>query len=579
MKKGTDSAGDWDFISCPECQNEFNRTELSKNAMLCPECNHHLHMPARERVKLVVDAGTFSEWEKDLTSVDPLNFKDRKTYMERIRQAQEKTGLHDGCIIGEGNINGTRSVFCFLDFEFMGGTMGSVVGEKVSYAFSRAREKKLPVISVVNSGGARMQEGMLSLMQMAKTASAAARHDRSGLLYLSVQADPTTGGISASFSSLGDVIISEPGALVGFVGPRVIEQVFGERLPPESHTAEFLKKHGMIDIIEDRKKLKGTLSCLVSHLGTGGKPKVKKYPAPKKKKIGKKDAWETVLLARRPDRPTSLSYIEYLIDDFVELHGDRNFGDDPAIIIGVGTLEGIPVAVIGEERGRNDEEREFRRHGMARPEGYRKALRMMELATKFNIPLLTFVDTPGAYPGFESEQRGIAMTLAQCLATMSSIPIPVICSVIGEGGSGGAIALAVGDAVLMQENAIYSVISPEGAASILWGDADKAEEVAGSLKLTAPDLLNLNIIDQIVPEPVGGAGQDFRTAAGDLKSCLLYHLGKLLKKTPSKLLSERFEKFESMGVTGHYWQQMIKYEIGQALDAAKKKVGKMMSRK
>ena len=213
MKKKAGTSEGKKYISCPGCQNEFTRAELVKNRMVCPQCDYHLHMPAKERVKMLVDPGTFTEWDKNLTSVDPLNFKDRKTYRERIRQAQEKTGLHGGCIIGEGKINGMRAVFCFLDFEFMGGTMGSVVGEKVSNAFGRAREKKLPVISVVNSGGARMQEGMLSLMQMAKTASAAARHDRADLLYLSVQANPTTGGISASFSSLGDVILSEPGAL------------------------------------------------------------------------------------------------------------------------------------------------------------------------------------------------------------------------------------------------------------------------------------------------------------------------------------------------------------------------------
>ncbi|MCD6310318.1 MAG: acetyl-CoA carboxylase carboxyl transferase subunit alpha, partial [Candidatus Eremiobacteraeota bacterium] len=272
----------------------------------------------------------------------------------------------------------------------------------------------------------------------------------------------------------------------------------------------------------------------------------------------------------------SLSYIEYLIDDFIELHGDRNWGDDPSIIIGIGTLEDIPVAIIGQEKGRTDKEREQRRFGMARPEGYRKALRMMKLAEKFKIPLLTFIDTPGAYPGFESEQRGIAMALARCSSTMSSLPIPIICSVIGEGGSGGALSLSVGDIILMQENAIFSVISPEGAASILWGDADKARDIASALRLTAPDLLKLGIIDEIVPEPVGSAHMDFRTAAVSLKSYILYHLGQLGKKSASRLLSERYDKYESIGITGHYWQQLIKHEIRQALDAAKEKMGKMI---
>lgn len=556
---------------CPQCDFDLGEKAYEKYLKVCPKCNYHIRLSANERLQLLVDKGTFKEWYKNLTSVDPLKFVDKKTYYERLKEARKKTGLLDAAIVGIGKIDGTISVFCVLDFEFMGGTMGSVVGEKVTNAFLIALKKKLPLISVVSSGGARMQEGMLSLMQMAKTSAAVAQFHKAGLPYISVQVNPTTGGIAASFSSLGDVIIAEPKALIGFAGPRVIEQTIGEKLPPESHTAEFLLEHGMIDKIIERKNLKLRISQLVKLLTNKPPvrfPKLRRQPIKALKFI---DAWEAVEAARNPNRPTSMDYIERIFENFSEIKGDRYFGDDTAVITGIGNLEGQTVAVIAQERGRNEEEKKYRKKGMAMPEGYRKAHRMMHFAEKFNLPLVTFLDTPGAYPGFEAEKRGIAMALAQCFRKMASLEIPTLSFVIGEGGSGGASALAVADRVFMQERAIYSVISPEGAASILYRDAKKAKDVAPFLKLTAFDLFNLQIIDKIIPEAQGGAHYDILTSTQIVKIELMENLEKLKKFSPQTLLKERYKKYKQMGVTGVHWQEMLKFELQQGLENLQKR--------
>jgi acetyl-CoA carboxylase carboxyl transferase subunit beta len=568
-KTGPSEAGNDRKIKCRDCTQEIDEKDIRENLMVCPHCGRHYHITSTARIAHIVDRGTFREWHRDMTSVDPLHFVDRISYKERLQDAYRKTGLKEAVIVGKGKIEGKPAVFCFLDFEFMGGTMGSVVGEKISRAFMKALELRLPVVSVVSSGGARMQEGMLSLMQMAKTASAVALHHREGLLYISVQTHPTTGGISASFSSLGDVILAEPGALIGFVGPRVIEQTLGEKLPPESHTAEFLLSHGMIDLIVHRRELKKTINHLLSHLtGIPGLHQGKKY-RPTLLKSDKMVAWELVKMARHPSRPSSMDYITRVLNNFVELHGDRYYGDDPAIMGGVGEIDGNPVMIIAMEKGRTEDEKLYRRQGMPYPEGYRKAVRLMSLAAKFDIPLISFVDTPGAYPGFEAEKRGIARALADSLFHMSSLPIPTIAVVIGEGGSGGALALALADRVLMQQTAIYSVISPEGASAILWGDATKAEELAPFLKLTATELKQLEVIDDIIPEPEGGAQADADAAAMLVKERIMIHLMELSHIPSKKLLRRRYEKYQSMGETGIYWQELLKREIFLGIEKIK----------
>lgn len=493
-----------------------------------------------------------------LASVDPLSFSDKVSYRKRLEEAQQRTGLTEAAVTGTCLIDGKAAVLVAMDFEFMGGSMGSVVGEKVALAFELAVKRKEPIVIVATGGGARMQEGMLSLMQMAKTAAAAQRLHKAGLPYISVLTDPTTGGIYASFASLGDIIIAEPGALVGFAGPRVVSQTTGEQ-DAVSHSSEFLYQHGMVDMVVDRAKHRTLLSVLLHlldpqfRLVLGRKAQV--HPAPHQPV---ESAWGMVKLARLESRPTALDYIGRITSNFVELHGDRLFGEDGAVVCGIADLSGQPVVVIGQERGHGEPSRN---EGRARPEGYRKAQRVMGLAAKFCLPVITFVDTPGAYPGLEAEERGIATTLATTLASMSQLPVPSVAVVIGEGGSGGALALGLADRILMLEHAIYSVISPEGAAAILYRDAGRAEEVAPALKLTARDCLSLGVIDLVVPEPEEGAHADPDSAAFEIKNMLLQELVSLQSLSLARLLKARYEKYRKVGQYNTYYKAAVSREV------------------
>ncbi|HEY7063116.1 MAG TPA: acetyl-CoA carboxylase carboxyltransferase subunit alpha/beta [Chloroflexota bacterium] len=561
--------------ACPRCDGPLAGEELYERLRVCPHCRRHFTLGARERLGTLADPGSFRETHAELVSVDPLEFRDRMPYRERLLEAQERTGLGEAAVTGTLRIGGRPAVVAVLDFEFLGGSMGSVVGEKVALAFELAVKQRLPMITVVGSGGARMQEGILSLMQMAKTSAAVARLHAARLPYVSVLTHPTTGGVFASFASLGDVTLAEPGALIGFAGPRVLEQTSktpedaapraldaatpsgapqsllaapATPTPPppveRSHSAEFLLAHGMVDSVVDRGRLREVVAALLGYLSPefrlrrrGGEHEVVAAG-------WRPSAWDTVQLARHAARPTALDYIQRLSPDFLELHGDRLYGDDPAVVVGLGDLAGIPVAVIGQERDPDDPQRHG---GRARPEGYRKADRMMRLAAKFRLPLITLIDTPGAEAGVESEARGLASAMATCLARMSRLPVPTVATVIGEGGSGGALAFGVADRVLMQEHAIYSVISPEGASAILFRDAALAPELAPSLRLTAPDLRELGVIDAVVPEPTGGAHNDPDAAARYLKDAILHELIGLQEMPPARLVRDRYRRYRGIG--------------------------------
>ena len=257
--------------------------------------------------------------------------------------------------------------------------------------------------------------------------------------------------------------------------------------------------------------------------------------------------WDRVQIARLPERPTTLDYIPYIFDSFIELHGDRSFRDDPAMIGGIGYLDGKSVTVIGQQRGKDTKDNIYRNFGMAHPEGYRKALRLMKQAEKFNRPIFTFIDTKGAYPGKAAEERGQSESIAKNLMEMASLTVPVIAVVIGEGGSGGALGIGISNRVLMLENSTYSVISPEGAAALLWKDSNLAQIAAETMKITAHDLLDLGIIDEVINEPLGGAQKDEEAQALSIKKMFLKHLNELKQLTPEELANDRFEKFRKIG--------------------------------
>jgi len=533
---------------CPQCSADLTRQEIFRQFAVCESCRHHFTLTARRRIALLADQGSFKEYQRRLVSSDPLTFSDRVTYRQRLDEARRKTGLLDAVVWGTCTIDGHAIVLAVVDFEFMGGSMGSVVGEKITRSFELAIAKDLPIATVVSSGGARMQEGMLSLVQMAKTSTAAQRLHKARLPFISVLTNPTTGGIFASFASLGDLTLAEPGALVGFAGPRVVEQTTGQKLPPGSHTAEFQLDNGMIDAVVDRLELRNRLITMLGMLCSDQRM-LQGSAKHTYARVAEPDEtpWELVRLARRPDRPTALSYIQRMTTTWVELHGDRLQADDAATVCGIAKLEGQTIVMIGQERGRDLAEHKRRNSGRPRPSGFRKAQRALMLAAKFQVPVITLIDTPGADPGFESERHGLARAIATTLATMSNLPVPIVSVIIGEGGSGGALAFGVADRVLMLEHAIYSVIAPEGAAAIIYRDASRAEEISRALRLTAHDCKQLGVIDAIVPEPTAIAHGAPDEAAQLLKHALLYELAAIRRRSPEKLVEARYRKFRKMG--------------------------------
>jgi acetyl-CoA carboxylase carboxyl transferase subunit beta len=534
-------------IPCPRCGSIATGEGPADTFRVCHVCGYHHRESARAAIVRLVDGDSFREQDSGLASTDPLHFVDETAYRERLLALKAETGEADALVSGFARLQGHEVAIAALDFGFLGGSMGVVVGEKLVRIAERARERRLPLISISASGGARMQEGMLSLLQMAKTSAAVQRLREAGCPYISILAHPTTGGVFASFANLGDIIIAEPGALIGFAGPRVAEQIIGKKLPEGSHTAEFLYAHGMIDAIVDRREQRDYLArCLTVLTALRSGHHRRGHTFRPRRNGPELPAWDAVQRARGTRRLTSVDYLERMLGEFVELHGDRSSGDDPAIVAGIGTLDGKAIAVIAQERG-HFEERERRHGGRPYPEGYRKARRVMDLAERLHLPLVTLIDTPGAHPGVESEARGLASELATSLARMSALRTPIVSAVIGEGGSGGALALAVADRVLMLDGAIYSVIAPEGAAAILYRDAARAPEISAKLKLTARELKRLNVIDEIVPEPGTGTDADPDAAAALLAESIMNALADLQRKRIGRVVQERYDRYQRIG--------------------------------
>ena len=531
---------------CNKCGAAILTEEVKSAGYICPKCQGYFRVHAYERIRMTVDEDSFEEWEKDMEFVNPLEFKG---YEEKVKSLKEKTGLSEAVVTGKASIEGNPAVIAVCDGRFLMASMGQVVGEKITRAVERATKEQLPVIIFACSGGARMQEGIVSLMQMAKTAAALKQHSDAGLLYVSVLTDPTTGGVTASFAMLGDVILAEPKALIGFAGPRVIEQTIGERLPKGFQRSEFLLEHGFIDRIVERKEMRTVLGNILQMHHTAQNPVIQKPVQTVEKErqsVQAKDAWERVTISRKNDRPVGQDYIRTLFSDFLEFHGDRCYGDDPAIIGGIARFAGIPVTVIAQAKGKSTKENVAHHFGMPSPEGYRKALRLMKQAEKFKRPILLFVDTPGAFCGIEAEERGQGEAIARNLFEMSSMKVPILSVVIGEGGSGGALALAVADEVWMLENAIYSVLSPEGFASILWKDSKRASEAAAVMKLTAADLKKLGVIEAVIAEPEVYTEETMQSVVFVLQKKITEFLDTHCNFSPEELAAQRYERFRKM---------------------------------
>ncbi|WP_242884368.1 acetyl-CoA carboxylase carboxyltransferase subunit alpha [Actinomadura litoris] len=538
------------WLRCGRCGVSVYIPRLVRNRHVCPECGHHRRLGARERLDVLVDEGSFSPAEQ-VRGADPLGFSDSRPYTDRLATARRRTGLADAMLYGGAAIGGHPVMVAVMDFGFMGGSMGSAVGETVARAAEEAEARRWPLVLVAGSGGARMQEGALSLMQMAKTAQALERLRDAGVPSVCVLTDPTFGGVTASFATLTDLLVAERGGLIGFAGPRVIKAATRETLPAGFQTAEYLKEQGMLDRVEPRDGLRPLLARLLTLLAGDRKPPSGASAGTAARTAARasgRSAWETVRLARDIARPTTLDYIWRICGDFVALHGDRHFRDDPAIVGGIGDIDGVSVMIIGHQKGHDTKELVARGFGMPGPEGYRKALRLMRRADTLGLPVVTLVDTQGAAPGIGAEERGQAWAISECVAGMSRLRVPVVSTVTGEGGSGGALALAVANTVLMMENACYSVISPESCSTILHGDPSKGAEMAEALRVTAPELLALGVVDGVVDEPEGGAQADPAAAAASLKAAVLSALADLGGLDGGELRDRRHARFRRQGV-------------------------------
>jgi len=571
------------WTKCPTCETMLFNKQLEKAHRVCTTCGHHFRLSAAARLELLLDPGTWAERDAGLESVDRLGFVDQKAYPDRLVTAQTTTGMRDAAVWGTGALGGTMAALCVMDFGFMGGSMGAVVGEKVARAAEYALETRIPLVIVSASGGARMQEGTLALMQLAKTMAALERLRAAGVPFVSVLSDPTTGGVFASFAAVGDVNVAEPNALIGFAGSRVSAGTIAQELPDGFQRSEFLFEHGFIDRVVTRSEMRAELIELLHALPPRDLDPAGRFAADSDapgfrplsflssiaERVGERataadepgdapaaaagdgdprDAvWARVQLARNLRRPRTLEFVHSMTDEFIELHGDRFFGDDAAMVTGLARLDGRRIVVIGQQKGADTEENIRRNFGMPHPEGYRKAMRVMELAERFGLPIVTFVDVPGAHPGPESEERGIAEAIARSIGLMSRLRTPIVTVITGEGGSGGAIAIAVGDVVIALENAVYSVISPEGCASILWRTADEAATAALAMKMTAADQKALGVVDVVVPEPGEGAHTDPVEMARRLKPIIVDRLAALDALSVDQLLETRYRRYRTLG--------------------------------
>ena len=551
------------YERCLYCEELIIDSPAYLTYRVCPFCRFHYTISARERIELLADRGTFRESHKYLSSVAPLSFARPGRFSKLLSQEQNRTGVTEAAVTGRCEIEGVEVALIVLDFTFMGGTMGSVVGEKVATALENAARREQPVVAVVSGGGVRVQEGVLSLMQMAKTVAAANRMRGRQAPFLVLLANPSTGQAYASFANLADVIMAEPKSLIGLSPLRTLKAASSFPLPLDAHTAEAHVGHGLLDNVVDREAQRGRLALLLQIMQgqkqsqkpgkNGGKAAAKTELPP----VEPVNPWDAVAAARHSERPPASTYFRALLDPFIELRGDRVSSDDRSVVAGVGYLQGEPVAVIGQQRRLLMEGESYHVY----PDGLRKAQRIIALAARFKLPLITLVDTQGADPGLEAEEQGIGNAIANTLSAMLEVPNPIISVVIGEGGSEGALALGLADRILMQQYAVYSPISLNHNLAGLFHAPILDREAAEALMLTAQDCVDLGIADEVVPEPEGGAHNDPRAAELFLQSAILGQLAQLGKTSQSKLLKRRYQKFRRMGESSAYSQEAMTREV------------------
>ncbi len=516
-------------VICPRCGFDATLGPLYWQLRVCGRCGFHWPCPVGMRINSLVDPHSFSQFAAGREAV----------------------------MTGTATMGGIGIVLVIFDFAFIGGTMSRAVGERVTRAFERAVARKLPLVAVISTGGVRVQEGLPALLQMAKTTLAVEEFKQVGRLFISVSTNPTTGGVYASFASLADVIFAEPGAVIGFAGPRVAEAITGEKLPPDSHRAETLYKHGLVDRVIPRMELRTAISQMLAAANAGSRTAGSDLPrengqkgeetSPAESGDGqgiaaqeKRTAWQAVTHARLSTRPTSLDYIPRLFDSFSPLHGDRVQADDDTVVGGLAVFKGTGCIVVAQQRVAG----KYRRG--AGPAGYRKAERLIHLAERLDLPVITLVDTPGADPSNESEIGGLAGAIAHCLSAFVGAPVPTVSVIIGEATSGGGLALSAADRVLILQDATYMVISPEGASGILYGDANHAAEAAERLRLNGNcELVTQGIVDEIIPIRAAETSPD--QVAALIRVSIAENLARLEPQTRDERMRRRRARYRTIG--------------------------------
>lgn len=547
---------------CLSCGADLEGSKSYQRYRVCHSCGFHFQLTARERLALLLDLGSFHEDDRGVTAIDPLSFQGGHSYRSRVINAQRRTGLAESALTGTGAIFGRDIVVAVLDFSFLGGSIGIVAGERLARAFEKATSRRAAVVTVCSTSGTRMQEGLLALMQEPRVIQAARKHAKAGLPHVAVLTDPTTGSAYAGFISMADVILAEPNALVGYAALRALEESAGHELPPGSHTAESHLERGLIDGIVPRAQLRDSIGLLLDVLMNDYR-----LSAPHEAREGKaahstRPAWQQVQISRHALRPTARDLIGRMTSSFVELHGDRSGFDDPAIVAGFGSLGGEAVMIIGENRLHGSD----RGDGWIQPAGFRKARRAIDMACRFQLPVLTLIDTPGAHPSIESEQAGLGAAVAECTAAMLEANVPTVAVIIGEGNSEAAVALAVADRVLMLDNAVYEVVRPEDAARILYQEAGRAGEAAEGLRLTSHDCLRLGIVDRTITEPGEGAHTDHAETALLVRRGVLRELTRIQRLRPKARMERRYTRYREIGSTRSWLRGRLERRIAHLTD-------------
>ena len=549
---------------CFACKIDLNNSAKYRNFKICAECNFHFHIPAKERINLIIDQGTFKEINKNLSSnFEQIAQEELENYDEKIKSDQFRTGLNEAVVTGTAKINGEDIIIIALDFGFLGGSMGLIVGEKVALAYELASKKNLPAITIINSGGSRIQEGVISLMQMSKTVSSANLLKNSNIPMITILCNPSTGQTMSSFATISDIIIGEPGAKIGYSSYRKLKNKNSHDSRKQYTSEEFLT-NGFIDLVVSRDELKYKISVLISILKPKYSYKSKRLKITKNKNIKFNNALESLKISRNIDRPKSSIYINNIFSEFIELHGDRIGNDDNSVIIGIGKIVNEPFVLVAQERrvitkSNNNVSRNYNNKIM--PSGFRKANRALKLAEKFKIPCLCLVDAVYPELSLKSEYSGLAYSISELLSNKLSLETPILSIIIGEGGSETALAFSIADSIMMQKNSIFTPLSPEEAAKIRLGDSRKVKEISNMMKFTSEDCLKLGIIDRVIDEPNEGSHQNHLESSKLLQEGIIEELSLIKNVYPKTLAKRRANKFRKMGDYSQKYKTDLKTEI------------------